>query len=83
MEDKTITSCTLSLKGLHCASCVNRVETSLNKREGVISANVNLANQKAYVEYDKEMITTDDLKNAIIEAGYEVIELEGKKKLQT
>ena len=74
---------TLLLNGLHCAACVNRVEKSLKKVDGVISASVNLANQKAFVEFDKTKVTVDDLEKAVIDAGYEVIGSEDKKKLQT
>lgn len=74
---------TLLLKGLHCASCVSRVETSLKKNDGVTSANVNLANQKAFVEFDITKVSIDDLKKSVIDAGYEFIGEEDKKKLQT
>ncbi|GAH21010.1 unnamed protein product, partial [marine sediment metagenome] len=37
--------------GMTCASCVARVEQALSDVPGVISANVNLASEKATVEY--------------------------------
>ena len=83
MKDETTQTCLLSLKGLHCAACVNRVETSLNKKNGVISASVNLATQEARVEYEDAVISEEDLKNTVIESGYEVIEIDSKKKLRT
>jgi P-type Cu+ transporter len=70
----------LLLKGLHCAACVNRVETYLKKIDGVSSANVNLATQKAFIEYDKSKASLEDLKKAVIDSGYEVIDIDGKKK---
>ena len=83
MSDRAFENCILSLKGLHCAACVNRVETSLKKNDGVITANVNLATQQAHVEYDSSRISLDDMKKTVIDAGYEVVEMEDKKKLQT
>ena len=57
--------------GMTCASCVARVEQALSSVPGVISANVNLASEKATVEYTEE---TDiaDLRRAVKEAGYEL-----------
>jgi len=54
-----------------CASCVARVEQALSGVPGVISANVNLASEKATVEY-VEGTELADLKRAVKEAGYEL-----------
>ena len=81
MTDENKDNCILSIKGLHCAACVNRVETYLKKNEGVISANVNLATQQAHVEFDNTKAMVEDLKKSIIDAGYEVLGIEDKKKL--
>ena len=40
----------LSIKGMTCASCVNRVETALQNAHGVLNAEVNLALGEARVE---------------------------------
>ncbi|UCD86154.1 MAG: copper-translocating P-type ATPase [Deltaproteobacteria bacterium] len=57
--------------GMTCASCVARVEKALADVPGVISASVNLASEKATVEYN-EGINFADLRNAVNEAGYEL-----------
>lgn len=62
----------LSIKGMTCASCVGRVERSLNKLAGVSSANVNLATERADISF----INTADISAtiaAIENAGYEVV----------
>ena len=41
----------LDVKGMHCASCVLKVEKAIKKIPGIKSANVNLATEKATVEY--------------------------------
>jgi len=56
--------------GMSCASCVARVEQALSRVSGVISANVNLASQKATIEY-VEGTEIADLRRAVKEAGYE------------
>ena len=57
--------------GMTCASCVARVEQALSSVPGVISANVNLASEKATVEY-VEGTEVADLRRAVEEAGYEL-----------
>ena len=42
---------TLPIGGMTCASCAGHVENALKKVPGVISADVNLATEKATVEY--------------------------------
>jgi len=54
-----------------CASCVARVEEALSSVPGVISANVNLASEKATVEYT-EGTGMADLRQAVKDAGYEL-----------
>ncbi len=41
----------IPVQGLHCASCVGRVEAALLGLPGVLSASVNLATNRASVEY--------------------------------
>ncbi len=57
--------------GMTCASCVARVEEALSSVPGVVSANVNLASEKATVEYLEET-NIADLKRAVKNAGYEL-----------
>ena len=57
--------------GMTCASCVTRVEQALSSVPGVVSANVNLASEKATVDYI-EGTELADLKRAVKEAGYEL-----------
>jgi len=57
--------------GMTCASCVARVEEALSSVPGVISASVNLASEKATVEY-LEGTQLADMKRAVKDAGYEL-----------
>jgi len=59
------------VSGMTCAACVARVERALSSMSGVISANVNLASEKATVEY-VEGTKIADLRHAVKEAGYEL-----------
>jgi len=59
------------VSGMTCASCVARVEKALSSVSGVVSANVNLASEKATVEYT-DGTSIADLKQAVKDAGYEL-----------
>ena len=63
---------TIPIIGMTCASCVARVERALSKPQGVLSADVNLATEKATVTYVAGQATYDDLVAAVRGAGYEV-----------
>lgn len=59
---------TLDIAGMTCASCVSRVEKRLTRLDGV-TAEVNLATEKAYVSYP-DVVSTDQLVAAVESAGY-------------
>src|SRR5574337_655801 len=65
---------TLPVKGMHCASCVSKVEAALAGVPGVRAASVNLATEKATVALVPEQVTIADLRAAVRAAGYEVPE---------
>nr|HID14876.1 hypothetical protein [Anaerolineae bacterium] len=66
---------TLPIGGMTCASCVAHVEKALNKVRGVIEASVNLATEKATVIFVPGVVGLADFKQAVAEAGYEVLEV--------
>lgn len=68
MADKV----TLDLEGMSCAACANAIESALKRAEGVTTAQVNLATEKAYVEYEPGVITRDDLVQVVRDVGYDV-----------
>jgi len=65
----------LPVQGMTCASCVNKVEKALGSVNGVIHASVNFATERATVEYVPDAVTIWDLKKAVQEAGYQVLEV--------
>ena len=62
----------LAIEGMTCASCVRRVEKALNRVEGVTSASVNLATEKAHVSFDPMKVDLPRLEAAVSGAGYAV-----------
>src|SRR5690606_14316512 len=67
----------LSVRGMTCASCVARVERALARVDGVLDANVNLATERASVRYLPEVARPSLMKEAVRDAGYEVMDVEG------
>ncbi|WP_413463221.1 heavy metal translocating P-type ATPase [Bacillus sp. B1-b2] len=56
-----------------CAACATRIEKGLNKVQGVKSATVNLALEKATVRYNPEVTKMDAFEQKINDLGYGVV----------
>jgi len=68
----TGTELTLPVVGMTCASCVNRIERYLKRADGVAAAHVNLATERATVQFDPAVIDRTGIVAAIQAAGYEI-----------
>ena len=62
----------LAIDGMHCASCVVRVEKALRGVPGVKEAVVNLATRQANVVYDPARATADAMAQSVERVGYRV-----------
>jgi copper chaperone len=67
-----MTEKTLRVPDMHCGHCKTAVEGELNKLSGVQIANADLEKGTVEVSYDDGTVSTEDLKEAIEEAGYTV-----------
>lgn len=65
----------LRVQGMTCAACVARVERKLGKLAGVQAATVNLATERAGVDYLAAQVSPELIKAAIRDAGYEPVEI--------
>ena len=61
---------TLPIEGMTCASCVSRVEKALRKVPGVLTAEVNLATEKAQVTVADRQTPVESLIAAVEKAGF-------------
>ncbi|MCL4515666.1 MAG: heavy metal translocating P-type ATPase [Firmicutes bacterium] len=61
----------LKVSGMSCASCSAKIEKGLRKMPGVVTASVNLATEKAVIEYDTSQVGVGDFKKTIEDLGYE------------
>lgn len=62
----------LNVEGMHCGGCSSRLERVLSSLEGVGSANVSLEEKIANVNYNEEKVSIEAIKEAIVDAGFEV-----------
>ncbi|HOV27021.1 MAG TPA: heavy metal translocating P-type ATPase [Pseudobacteroides sp.] len=60
----------LKISGMSCAACSAKIERKLGKTEGVIKASVNLATEKANIQYDPSKIKASDIIKIIEFLGY-------------
>lgn len=67
---------TIPIGGMTCAACSNRIEKVLNKKDGVLNATVNLATEKATVEYDPSVLRLSGIKETIEKTGYKALSVE-------
>ena len=59
--------------GMSCAACAARVEKTLGRQPGVVSAAVNYAAATVSVEYRSDECTPESLRDAVRDAGYDLI----------
>ncbi len=63
----------LKIGGMHCASCAANITSSLNKKKGISSVNVNFASEKANIQFDDREISLKEIEGVINELGFKVI----------
>jgi len=64
------------VSGMHCASCVKRIEDSVFRAKGVTGVTANLADNTVTIEYISGITNTSELKTAVENSGdYRVIDI--------
>lgn len=59
--------------GMACSSCSANVERTLQSLEGVVSASVNLASRSALVEWNPDVISLEQMKEAVNGIGFDLV----------
>ena len=70
---------TLTIKGMHCASCAGIISGTLSELDGVAHVDVNFATEKAQIEYDPEKISVNRMNEDVGKLGYTLIEQEAER----
>ncbi len=61
---------TLTVKGMHCASCANIIQKKLGKVDGVASCTVNYGTEKANVTFDDQKTNLSQMNTQLEKLGY-------------
>ncbi|MFQ5586688.1 MAG: copper ion binding protein, partial [Thermodesulfobacteriota bacterium] len=72
----------ITIGGMSCASCAQKIEKNLSKEKGIAEASVNFASQTAMVRYDSAIMSREDIEKVIEATGYEVIKTSGEKTVE-
>ncbi|GAB9470611.1 putative copper-transporting atpase [Globisporangium polare] len=67
----------LLVGGMTCNSCANSVEGALKRAEGVLSATVSFATEKATVRFDKDLVGIRTLVETVEDIGYDASYVSG------
>ena len=63
----------LNIGGMSCINCARAIEKALKKQNGITQATINLAAEKAIIDYNPDLINQKTIEDTIIQAGYQVI----------
>jgi len=76
----------LGIGGMHCASCVDKIEKELRRSPGVLSASVDLGTESAVIEYVPSAVQIRELRSIIERLGYNTFDSvspgKGEKKAE-
>ncbi|MCX7831602.1 MAG: heavy metal translocating P-type ATPase, partial [Actinobacteria bacterium] len=73
----------ISISGMTCASCVEVIERSLKSLNGVKNASVNLATQRASVDFVPALVSEEELVKTIEAAGYGALLLKSEERIES
>ncbi|MBU0457456.1 MAG: heavy-metal-associated domain-containing protein [Nanoarchaeota archaeon] len=70
----------IKIKGMHCKSCVELIETKLSSLEGIEAVKVNLAKDEAEIRFDSNKISLEKIKSEINKLGYSTEDKEDQEQ---
>ena len=65
---------TIKIKGMTCMGCVNSIKNVLRNVPGIAQLEVTLDPAQAIIQYDPENTSLNQLKETIIDAGFDVVD---------
>lgn len=72
----------LPVAGMTCNNCANTITRALKRLDGVLDVNTSYASERTHVVYLPSMVELSDIKRAVRDAGYRIIEVEGGEQEQ-
>ena len=71
MTTQTPDTLNLSIDGMTCQACATRIEKVLNKKQAIVQADVNYANEVAHVQFDASQTTPEQILEWVKKSGYD------------
>lgn len=72
-------TCYVHVSGMSCVRCVNRIQDTLKREEGILGAQVALLTEKAEIKYNPEYLIPSQIVNMIQEMGFGAELLDNEK----
>ena len=79
LELENVSTLKLSIKGLKCQSCVNKIEENLSSKLGVFKVQVILDKNTGYIEYDPSQTNPKKIELSIESLGFECFPVENSR----
>ncbi len=76
--EQTSKTVIIPIEGMTCAACIRIIEVKVGKMAGVKSVSVNLATEKAQIDYEPGLIRLSEIKQKIRDLGYTPLEAEAR-----
>lgn len=61
------------IEGIHCASCVSRIEKALLNLNGIKNVSIILTNGMTSISYDENLVSPKDMKTVVDSLGYKFL----------
>ncbi len=74
-QTKAVQTVKISTPTIQCDMCKKKIETYLNRYDGISSINVNVKKKETTVKYISDRINEEEIKAAISTAGYDADEV--------
>ena len=74
-QTKAVQTAKISTPTIQCDMCKKKIETYLNRYDGISSINVNVKRKEVTVKYLTDRINEEEIKTAIANAGYDAAEI--------
>lgn len=73
MSTQQLKRTAVKIGGMHCAGCANSIQSSVGGLAGVKKCEVNLASEKALIEFDPSKVDLSQIEKAVQSAGYKIV----------
>lgn len=73
MSTQQLKRTAVKIGGMHCAGCANSIQSSVGGLAGVKKCEVNLASEKALIEFDPLEVDLSQIEKAVQSAGYKIV----------